>query len=213
MMTVEYPDQIDTPLEYSKPLGSGTSIWPKDASAYGNYSANCMKKDALLTWWQKASNLNAFSHLTHTFSHQDQDNATYSDVSKEIAWNKGWLAAAGISAATKFSSTGLIPPAITGLHNGDALRAWADNKIVHVVGDNTRPVLLNMVGFVDHMIHSCTVADGDQVNEHWPLITTVAANGYAGIQVSPRWASNIYYNVRPDSVLSSWRIGADFDWV
>jgi hypothetical protein len=34
-----------------------------------------------------------------------------------------------------------------------------------------------------------------QQNEHWPLITTVAANGYAGVQINPRWALNIYYNV------------------
>jgi hypothetical protein len=35
----------------------------------------------------------------------------------------------------------------------------------------------------------------NQVNEMWPLITTVAANGYAGVQITPRWATNIYYNV------------------
>lgn len=34
-----------------------------------------------------------------------------------------------------------------------------------------------------------------QVNEHWPLISTVKSNGFAGIQITPRWASNIYYNV------------------
>jgi hypothetical protein len=85
----------------------------------------------------------------------------------------------GLAAASKFS-TGIIPPAITGLHNGDALRAWSDRGITNVVGDNTRPVLLN------------------PVNEYWPLITTVAANGFAGMQITPRWATNIYYNVRID---------------
>jgi hypothetical protein len=85
----------------------------------------------------------------------------------------------GLAAASKFS-TGLIPPAITGLHNGDALRAWNNRGITNVVGDNTRPVLLN------------------PVNEYWPLITTVAGNGFAGMQVTPRWATNIYYNVRID---------------
>jgi hypothetical protein len=34
-----------------------------------------------------------------------------------------------------------------------------------------------------------------QVNEHWPLMSTVKSNGYAGIQITPRWASNMYYNV------------------
>jgi hypothetical protein len=88
-----------------------------------------------------------------------------------------WLKQVGISAATKFSPKGLIPPAITGLHNGDAIRAWSDGGIVHVVGDNTRPVLMN------------------QVNEMWPLMSTVTSNGFAGMQITGRWATNIYYNV------------------
>jgi hypothetical protein len=44
-----------------------------------------------------------------------------------------------------FSSKGLIPPAITGLHNGDAIKAWHDAGIQNVVGDNTRPSLMNSV--------------------------------------------------------------------
>lgn len=105
------------------------------------------------------------------------DNATYYDVYHEMSWNQAWLNASGLASAKKFSSTGLIPPAITGLHNGDALRAWSDCGIIHAVGDNTRPVLLNTV------------------NEHWPLMSTVEENGFAGIQITPRWATNIYYNV------------------
>jgi len=89
-------------------------------------------------------------HISHTFSHEDQDNSTYFDVYREISWNQAWLQNVGIMAAgnagNKWSGTGIIPPAITGLHNGDALRAWADLGITHVVGDNTRPVLLNTVG-------------------------------------------------------------------
>ncbi len=29
----------------------------------------------------------------------------------------------------------------------------------------------------------------------WPLMSTVEANGFAGMQISGRWATNIYYNV------------------
>jgi hypothetical protein len=122
--------------------------------------------------------LNAFAHVSHTFTHEDQNNATFFDINREITWNQKWLTQVGIAGATKFSPKGLVPPAITGLHNGDALRAWATNGITQCVGDNTRPALLN------------------QENEFWPLITTVAANGYAGVQITPRWATNIYYNVR-----------------
>ncbi|KAF4633936.1 hypothetical protein G7Y89_g4169 [Cudoniella acicularis] len=82
---------------------------------------------------------------------------------------------------------GLIPPAITGLHNADALRAWVDAGIVMVVGDNTRPILMN------------------PINEMWPAMTNLAINGYEGIQINPRWATNIYYNCPlPDCTVLEW---------
>lgn len=33
-----------------------------------------------------------------------------------------------------------------------------------------------------------------KVNQHYHLTTNVADNGYAGLKIMPRWASNIYYN-------------------
>ncbi|KAF4637773.1 hypothetical protein G7Y89_g292 [Cudoniella acicularis] len=173
---IEYDDQIDTPLEFAKPMGTGTDLYPSNMTTYPNYSTTCTGADTLLTWWQTTTNLDSFAHISHTFTHQDENNATYADVYREITWNRAWLAAVGISNAKKFSPNGIIPPAITGMHNGDALKGWADGGIKNVVGDNTRSVLMN------------------KENEHWPLISTVAANGYAGIQITPRWASNIYYN-------------------
>jgi hypothetical protein len=116
--------------------------------------------------------------MSHTFTHEGLNNATYFDANREIVWNKAWLNQVGLSGnSARFSPNGLIPPAITGLHNGDVIQAWLANGISNVVGDNTRPVLRNTV------------------NQHWPLISTVAANGYAGLTIIPRWASNIYYNV------------------
>ncbi|TVY39443.1 hypothetical protein LSUB1_G004310 [Lachnellula subtilissima] len=172
---IEYGDQIDTPLEFQKPLGTGTNIWPANALLYP-YTTACTNLDALKIWWATPANRDVFAHVSHTFTHEDENNATYYDVTREISWNAAWLTQVGIASASKFSPKGIIPPAITGLHNGDALRAWKDNGIVNVVGDNTRPALLNTQ------------------NEHWPLITTVTANGYDGIQITPRWATNIYYN-------------------
>jgi len=143
---VEYPDQVDTALEFAKPIGSGKNLWPANyATKYGDYSDDCTSADDLLDWWQDDSNLNTFSHISHTFSHEDMDNATYYDAYREISWNTGWLSSVGISDATKFSKAGIIPPAITGLHNGDALQAWSENGIKNIVGDNTRPLLLSTV--------------------------------------------------------------------
>lgn len=143
--------------------------------------------DELLIWWTNESNLNKFGHISHTFTHEEQNNATYADVYKEISFNQAWLKAVGIDKATKFTSNGIIPPAITGLHNGDALQAWWDNGITNCVGDNTRTPLLNTE------------------NAMWPLFTTVANNGFDGIQVNPRWATRIYYNCdTPACTLLEW---------
>ncbi|KAF2808373.1 uncharacterized protein BDZ99DRAFT_445777 [Mytilinidion resinicola] len=186
---IEYADQIDTPLEFQKPLGTGTNIWPTTPTSY-TWSLACAKLDALEQWFATASNLNAFSHISHTFTHESLDNATYSDALKEITFNIAWLKQVGIWNANRFSASGLIPPAITGLHNGDAIRAWMTNgvsNIKYVVGDNTRPVLLNTQ------------------NPFWPLITTLTANGYDGLVIVPRWATTIYYNCDlPACTLAEW---------
>jgi hypothetical protein len=115
------------------------------------------------------------------------NNATYSDASKEISFNRAWLQQGGISQARRYSSSGLIPPAITGLHNADVIKAWMDNGIKYVVGDNTRPILRN------------------QQNEFWPAISSTAVNGYSGLVIVPRWATTIYYNCDlPDCTLQEW---------
>jgi hypothetical protein len=183
---IEYPDQIDGNPEYMKPAGSGTDIWPATPTSY-TWSLECAEGDDLENWFAEEDNLNAFAHLSHTFTHADLTNATYADSAKEISFNQAWLKQTGISNAQRFSPKGIIPPAITGLHNADALRAWLDNGIVNVVGDNTRPPLLNTQ------------------NRFWPLNTTVARNGFAGVNVVPRWATLIYYNCDlPACTLQEW---------
>lgn len=144
---ISYDDQGSTPLEFQKVLGSGTNIWPAKPTAYP-YSAACTKGDPLGVWWATPENRDVFAHVSHTFTHEGENNATYSDIFNEISWNKAWLDQITLSKGTYFSSKGLIPPAITGLHNGDALSAWSKNGITNAVGDNTRSVLMNKVGFI-----------------------------------------------------------------
>lgn len=171
---IYYNGQPDTSLEFQKPLGTGVDQWPRTPTSY-TWSVACAQLDALATWFMTAANRDAFAHVSHTFSHLNLDNATYSDANKEIFFNVAWLSQVGISAG-KFSANGLIPPAITGLHNGDVIRAWMTNNITIVVGDNSRSVLQN------------------QQSQFWPLISTVASNGYAGLTIIPRWPTTIYYN-------------------
>ncbi|KAK3676100.1 hypothetical protein LTR78_003850 [Recurvomyces mirabilis] len=181
-----YPDdQPDTGLEFQKPLGTGQTFWPSTPTNY-TWSLTCAKVDQLLTWLNNPTNRDAFSHISHTFTHLNLDNSTYSDSYKEIQFNQAWLKQVGITAGS-FSAKGLIPPAITGMHNGDAIRAFIDLGISNVVGDNSRSALLNTQ------------------NPFWPLTSTVAANGYAGLNIVPRWPTAIFYNCdNPTCDLLEW---------
>ncbi|GAB7344911.1 hypothetical protein MBLNU457_3347t1 [Dothideomycetes sp. NU457] len=183
---IQYDPPGSTALEFKKPLGTGTDKWPTTPTNM-SWSYNCTHLDPLLAWFQVPANRDAFAHVSHTFTHLDLDNSTYSDTAKEIQFNKAWLKEVGFADALRFSYSGLVPPAITGMHNGDAIKAWMDNGITAVVGDNTRPQLMN------------------QVNEYWALNSTVASNGYAGLQILPRWATTIYYNcASPNCTLNEW---------
>lgn len=164
-----------TPIEFKKPLGTGSDYWNPSYTAY-SWSATCAKLDPLANWFTTPANRNAFAHVSHTFTHLNLNNATYADAAREIRFNQAWAAQLGIASATRWSPKGLVPPAISGLHNGDVIRAWLDNGITFVVGDNTRPVLRS----VD--------------SPFWARTTTVADDGYAGLTVVPRWATNVYYN-------------------
>ncbi|KAK4191039.1 hypothetical protein QBC35DRAFT_512775 [Podospora australis] len=170
---IYYDTPPDTALEFQKPLGTGTDVWPTTPATYP-WSLTCARLDDLASWYY--NNKNIFAHVSHTFTHLELNNATYNDARREIQFNKAWLQQLGLWTASKVSQAGLVPPAITGLHNGDVIRAWWDNGIRYVVGDNTRPPLRN------------------PSNSFWPRISNVAENGYAGLTIIPRWATTIYYN-------------------
>lgn len=106
---IEYPDQVDTSLEFQKPLGTGTSIWPSTPKNY-TWSSKCAALDTLASWFENSANRDNFAHISHTFTHEDLDNATFSDAWKEIQFNVKWLAQVGLSSAKRFSPNGLIPP-------------------------------------------------------------------------------------------------------
>ncbi|KYK60816.1 extracellular serine-rich protein [Drechmeria coniospora] len=184
---VNYDSPPDTALEYKKTPGTGTDLWPAEFEKYG-WSLTCARLSPLAAWFTSSANLNAFAHVSHTFSHEELNNATYHDAAREIAFNQAWLKQMGIDRATRFSPKGIIPPAITGLHNADAIKGWTDNGIAYVVGDNTRPVLRN------------------QQSRFWPLASTVESNGNTGITIIPRYATTIYYNCdKADCTVQEWK--------
>lgn len=65
---VETQSQTDTPLQYQKPLGTGTNIWPVEPLSYV-WSSTCAKKDELALWVSNTANRDAFAHVSHNFTH------------------------------------------------------------------------------------------------------------------------------------------------
>jgi hypothetical protein len=63
--SIEYGNIPVTPLEFVKPLGSGTNMWPLTPTTY-EIKAACPKLDALQQWFATSANLNEFMHITHT---------------------------------------------------------------------------------------------------------------------------------------------------
>lgn len=171
IITAEKPELVD--LEFVKPLGTGEDAWPLEPTSY-TWSDQCEDLDPLTTYY--ATHLDEFYHVSHTFTHLALSNATFSDVDKEIRYNQEWFNSTGFTGHSNFSPQSLVPPQITGLHNGDSIRALMTNGIIYVVGDNTRPALLNTD------------------RPFWTLTTTTARNGYDGLEIIPRFATNIYYN-------------------
>jgi len=190
---IEYPEQIDGPLEYMKPIGTGKDLWNKKFKSY-QWTLKCSQLDPLEVYFANKTNMHSFFHVSHTFTHEDETNATYSDVVKEITWNQAWFKAIGFSdvaSTAYFSPNGLIPPGITGLHNGDAVRAWLENGITYVVGDNSRSVLMNVAS---------------RKSGYHPIITNVKENGYDGAYIIGRYGSTIYYNCdTPDCDNKEWK--------
>lgn len=190
---VEYAAQTDGPPEYMKPIGTGKDLW---ASKFKNYqwSLKCSNLDPLFAYFADKTNMHSFFHVSHTFTHEDETNATYADVVKEISWNQAWFKQIGLSDAENsayFSPNGLIPPGITGLHNGDAIRAWLENSITYTVGDNSRSILMNVAS---------------RKSEFHPIVTNVKENGYDGAYIIGRYGSSIYYNCdTPDCDNTEWK--------
>jgi len=120
-----------------------------------------------------------FFFLSHTYSHPcTLDYATYefayNDLSKNIPVAERLFSDG--TASAHFSPASLVNPCITGLFNGDVLRAMKANGIIYAVGDNSVPELQSPDPY--HIIE-----------------TTVATHGEAGLFIIPRHATDIYYDV------------------
>ncbi|KAK6516527.1 hypothetical protein TWF506_006433 [Arthrobotrys conoides] len=135
-----------------------------------------MQKDPLALQFMDKTYRDAFGLMSHSFTHLGENPITCEDAYREITFNQSFAKLATFTSAAKWSGKGLVPPAITGLHNGDALRAWSTTRLTSCVGDNTRPLLIS------------------PFNLYWPFITNILSNEFDGFNVIPRFATRVYFN-------------------
>ncbi|KAJ3127883.1 hypothetical protein HK100_009487 [Physocladia obscura] len=184
--TVDYtldfdPDLTDTALNWKKPLGTGLTLWPA-LNTLNTTWGPALSADRLYSFFA-GSNIsttaNKFLWTSHTFTHEILNNNSYSDTINELTFNfrlasKEYLNWDG---QEFWNNKTMITPGISGLFNGDALRALSDFGIKSAVGDSSRPQTMN----ADRPLY-------------WPLYTTMEANGFDGFIILPRQVLNIYFN-------------------
>ncbi|KAJ3350009.1 hypothetical protein HDU83_009950 [Entophlyctis luteolus] len=172
------PDLTDTALNWKKPLGTGLSLWPALSTINQNWGT-ILQSDSLYQFVKMTTIASKFLWVSHTFTHEILNNNSYSDTMNEVTFNFKLASSAymGLNGKSYWSNKTMVTPGISGLFNGDALRALSDFGIKAAVGDSSRMPTMNALRPM-----------------YWPLVTTMNANGFDGFVVIPRQALNIYFN-------------------
>lgn len=145
--------------------GHGTIIWKPKSSV-----------DPLLTFAQKY--YNQYFWMSHTYTHADLNFTTYQQTDNELKKN---IEFTKLNFLTNpdfinfYSTSSMVTPKISGLLREEPLHALWDNGIKYVTGDNTRAELRPPHPFTARY-------------------TTKELNGFPGILIIPRNATEIYYN-------------------
>ncbi|KAJ3098676.1 hypothetical protein HDU97_003793 [Phlyctochytrium planicorne] len=176
------PDLTDTPLDWKKPLGTGMTLWKANQASPWETNDSVLKQaDPLYAYFAgKTLPTSKFYWCSHTFTHEILNNCTYSDAYKEIQFNQKLAKSLGLTLAgnlASYSPGSMVTPGISGIFNGDALKALTDLGVKASVGDSSRPKVQNPANPF-----------------WWPMFTTVADNGFANFVVIPRQSLNIFFN-------------------
>ncbi|KAJ3341914.1 hypothetical protein HDU93_003735 [Gonapodya sp. JEL0774] len=177
-LLIDIDTESHVPVEFIKPAGAAADVrWPTTFSTA--WSDTDLRKDPLYSA-MKTSFLatGAFTYASHTFTHENLDNTSYSDVINELSVNYKMAGSSflGLQGKSYWNNKTMVTPQISGMHNEYALKALKDFGIVGIVGDNSRPLLTPANPF-----------------EFW--ITTLDSSNYAGYTVIPRWPCHVYYFV------------------
>lgn len=162
-------------LEYKKVPGTGVSRWLFENYTLA-YDQEFLKKDPLFNYFTSEEKQNEFFWSSHTFTHENLDDATTVDVQNEIETNIEMAKILGVHGKPNWSGKAIITPQISGLRNVDAINVFHQYGIMSGTGDLSRPTIVN------------------QENPYFPWYTTMESSNYDGFPVIPRTPTEVYYS-------------------
>jgi len=162
-------------IEYVKTPGKGVDRWPEQNWTLP-YDNDYLRNDSLFEYFEKEENRKNFFWSSHTFTHENLDEATISDADNEIRNNIEMAQRLGIYGKSYWSGKSIITPQISGLRNADAIGVLKKYGIESGTGDLSRPTLIN------------------QENPYLPFFTTKESSNYEGFPIIPRSPTEVYYS-------------------
>jgi len=162
-------------IEYVKVPGKGVSRWPEENWTLP-YDKDYLRKDKLFAYFEKEENQKNFFWSSHTYTHENLDEATVSDAENEIKNNIAMAKLLDVYGKEWWSGKSIITPQISGLRNVDVLNVFKKYGIESGTGDLSRPTLCN------------------QENPYLPYITTKESSNYEGFPIIPRSPTEVYYS-------------------
>ncbi|CAM9095540.1 unnamed protein product [Ectocarpus sp. 6 AP-2014] len=148
--------------------------------ADGTWEANDDLLVAVLSYLHKPS---SFYHGHHTLIHLSRDQLRESDCVTEDTGNVQIALMTGMWDSDNYNWRSMVSPGITGLFNENCLDSAAQNLMVCYPGDNT----------FDGTVPGAAILVNED-NQFHSIYSTVANNGYDGIQIVPRFATYVYFN-------------------
>jgi len=163
-------------IEYVKPPGTGDKRWPKENFQLTPSMIATLKKDPIYNYFNHNTTAQQeFFWSSHTFTHENLDDAHESDVDNEIRLNIDMANRLGLLDTEYWSGGSIITPQISGLHNKDALEVFLKYGIQSATGDLSRSALCN------------------KENPYLPFFTTENSSHLEGFPIIPRSPTEIYY--------------------
>jgi len=170
-------DVPETTYAYKKAPGDPeTNRWPETIDDDWDDEV-LQREDALYAHFKKHENQDNFFWLTHTFTHLKLDAASYRDSDLEMKANikmtkEPYL---GMYDRDCYSKHSIVTPEISGLHNGDNLKALKENEVYYAVGDTSR-------------------TDLSPGNFYFPFISNMTTSNFDGFVVFPRQPPQVYWD-------------------